>query len=127
MSTKAINMALIVAISLMVVGGLNWLMNEALLTVAQVSGEDAFSYLIIEILQAVAIHSVVVASIPLLLVFLKQRLASYVVLVLALSLYMLLVTGVNAVGLAIAGLMIAAVAYAVFTKSVNLIRYFRTK
>ncbi|WP_423205539.1 hypothetical protein PGC34_12410 [Pseudomonas kribbensis] len=127
MSTKAINMALIVAISLMVVGGLNWLMNEALLTVAQVSGEDAFSYLIIEILQAVAIHSVVVASIPLLLVFLKQTLASYVVLVLALSLYMLLVTGVNAVGLAIAGLMIAAVAYAVFTKSVNLIRYFRAK
>jgi len=127
MSTKAINMALIVAISLMVVGTLNWLMNEALLTVAQVSGEDAFSYLIIEILQAVAIHSVVVASIPLLLVFLKQTLASYVVLVLALSLYMLLVTGVNAVGLAIAGLMIAAVAYAVFTKSVNLIRYFRAK
>ncbi|WP_085708414.1 MULTISPECIES: hypothetical protein [unclassified Pseudomonas] len=127
MNTKAINMALIVAISLMGVGALNWLMNEALLTVAQVSGEDAFSYLIVEILQAVAIHSVVVASIPLLLVFLKQTLASYVVLVLALSLYMLLVTGVNAVGLAIAGLMIAAVAYAIFTKSVNLIRYFHAK
>lgn len=127
MSTKAINMALIVAISLMVVGGLNWLMNESWLIATQASGEDAFSYLIIEILQAVAIHSVVVAFIPLLLAFFRKTLASYVVLLLMLSLYMLLITGINAVGPAIAGLMIAAVVYAVFTKSVNLIRYFRAK
>lgn len=120
-------MALIVVISLMVVGGLNWLTNEALLIVAQVSGGDAFSHLIIEILQAVAIHTLAVAFIPLLLAFFKQTLASYVVLILVLSVYMLLIAGVNAVGLAIAGLMIAAVVYAVFTKSVNLIRYFRAK
>jgi hypothetical protein len=120
-------MALIVVISLMVVGGLNWLMNESWLIATQASGEDAFSYLIIEILQAVAIHSVAVAFIPLLLAFFRQTLASYVVLILMLSLYMLLITGLNAVGPAVAGLMIAAVAYAVFTKSVNLIRYFRAK
>ncbi|MDI2143541.1 MULTISPECIES: hypothetical protein [unclassified Pseudomonas] len=127
MSTKAINMALIVVISLMGVGTLNWLMNESWLIATQASGEDAFLYLIIEILQAVAIHSVVVAFIPLLLAFFRKTLASYVVLLLMLSLYMLLITGINAVGPAIAGLMIAAVVYAVFTKSVNLIRYFRAK
>lgn len=127
MRARAINMAVIVAISVVVVGGLNWLMNESWLIATQASGEDAFSYLIFEILQAVAIHSMAVAFIPVLLAFLRQALASYVVLILALSLYMLLITGINAVGPAIAGLMITAVVYAVFTKSVNLIRYFRAK
>jgi len=127
MSTKAINMALIVVISLMGVGALNWLMNESWLIATQASGEDAFSYLIIEILQAVAIHSVAVAFIPLLLAFFRKTLASYVVLLLMLSLYMLLITGINAVGPAIAGLAIAALAYAMFTKTANLIRYFRAK
>ncbi|WP_409319589.1 hypothetical protein [Pseudomonas sp. KCJK9016] len=127
MSTKAINMALIVVISLMGVGTLNWLMNESWLIATQASGEDAFLYLIIEILQAVAIHSVTVAFIPLLLAFFRKTLASYVVLILMLSLYMLLITGINAVGPVVAALAIAALAYAVFTKTANLIRYFRAK
>lgn len=125
MSNRAINIVVIIAISVMVVGKLEWLTNSYLLALAQAGGD--FDQMIIDIWFGVAFHSLAVIVVPLLLAYLKQTLASFVVLILALSIYILLITGVNTIALVIAGLMIAAVVYAVFTQSINLIRYFRAK
>ncbi|WP_426201280.1 hypothetical protein [Pseudomonas sp. TWP3-1] len=127
MNIRLISILLIIAISLAVIGGLHWLIDGPMLIIAQAQVEDASSDLIIEILLSVAAHSAAVALIPLVLAFFRQTVASYVVFILLLAFDIQILTGLNALGVAVAGLMIVAVAYGVITKTANLMRYLRAK
>jgi len=127
MTTRTVNLLLIAALSLAFVGGLQWLLNEPLLMLPREGPDADSSALVHEILLAVAFHSVVVAGVPWLLAFFRHTLCAYAALILVLSLYFLLLTGINVVGAAIAGLMLAALGYAGWSKTAHLIRHFRAR
>ncbi|MCU0117423.1 hypothetical protein N8H74_04090 [Pseudomonas sp. B2M1-30] len=127
MSSRTKHLLSITALSLLLVGTLQWFLYEIPVTVAQLKFGSIPSSLLMEMGLITVAHSVIVASVALLLALFNKCLASYVALILVFSLYVQFNTGANAAGPALALLLIAALGYVTFIKSRQLIRYYQAK
>ncbi|QGA47591.1 hypothetical protein [Pseudomonas brassicacearum] len=127
MNTKKIHALTLMGISITVVGAVQILLYEAMIIIEQARSGSIPYQLSAEILFVVLIHALFITVIPLLLVIRNKILASYIVLVVFLSIYVQFVASVNIAGVVIAIIILSVLIFYALQKASFAIRYFRSK
>ncbi|NUT79354.1 MULTISPECIES: hypothetical protein [Pseudomonas] len=127
MNTKKIHALTLMGISITVVGAVQILLYEAMIIIEQARSGSIPYQLSAEILFVVLIHALFITVIPLLLVIRNKILASYIVLVIFLSIYVQFVASVNIAGVVIAIIILSVLIFYALQKASFAIRYFRSK
>ena len=117
----------ILILSTAIVLGLNYYSYQAIILVTQARAETIPAELILEIFATISIHIIVLSAAPLILSAKNKTLASYVSLITFSSIYITYMTGVNAVGPAIAIVVFYYLAFYGCSKAKDIYNYYRAK
>jgi len=114
-------------ISTAIVLGLNYYSYQAIILITQVRADTIPAELILEIITTISIHIIALSAAPLILSAKNRTLASYVVLITFSAIYITYMTGINAVGPAIAIVVFCYLAFYGCSKAKDIYNYYHTK
>ncbi|OEC35683.1 hypothetical protein A7D25_07630 [Pseudomonas sp. 21C1] len=117
----------ILLISTAIVLGLNYYSYQAIILITQVRADTIPAELILEIITTISIHIIALSAAPLILSAKNRTLASYVALITFSAIYITYMTGINAVGPAIAIVIFCYLAFYGCSKAKGIYNYYRTK
>ena len=127
MHTTARKIIPILCLSSVVVAVLNYFSYQAIIQIAQAKFSSIPTELMLEILGTFTVHATLLSVAPLTLSALNKTRASYIALVILSSAYTTFMTGINAVGPAIAIVIIGYLAFYSCSKAQDIYNYFRAK